>query len=153
MKTTTLCYIEKDEAYLMLHRVKKINDENRDKWIGIGGKVEAGETPHECARREIFEETGLSVNNISYRADITFISDIYGTELMHLFTCDSFSGEVKDECDEGELVWIEKTQIQNLNIWEGDKIFLDLLDKEKRFFHLTLVYQQDTLISHSIEYK
>ena len=111
MKNTTLCYIEKDGAYLMMHRIKKENDENRDKWIGVGGKLENGETPYDCARREVFEETGLQADSLFYRGIITFVSDIYGTEYMHLFTCDKFTGEVKDGCDEGELLWIDKSRI------------------------------------------
>lgn len=153
MKNTTLCYIERDGAYLMLHRVKKKNDENHDKWIGIGGKFEVAETPYECMRREIFEETGLTANSLFYRGIITFVSDQYGTEYMHLFTCDSFSGEMKQNCDEGELLWIDKRKIEELPIWEGDKIFFRLLDSEKRFFSLKLEYEGDNLISHSIEYR
>lgn len=153
MKNTTLCYIEKDGAYLMMHRIKKKNDENHDKWIGIGGKFEAAETPYDCARREIFEETGLSANSLFYRGIITFVSDLYGTEYMHLFTCNNFVGQLKDNCDEGELVWIEKNKITNLPIWEGDKIFLSLLDSEPRFFSLKLEYIGDKLVSHSIEYR
>ncbi len=151
MKNTTLCYIENDGAYLMLHRVKKENDENRDKWIGIGGKIEEGESPSDCARREIFEETGLTVIDISYRGLVTFVSDIYGTEYMHLFTADKFSGCLNSSCDEGELLWVKKSDIYNLYLWEGDKIFLKLLDTEKRFFSLKLVYEGDRLISHTIE--
>lgn len=153
MKNTTLCYIENCGAYLMMHRTKKINDENHDKWIGIGGKLEYGETPHECARREIYEETGLNADTIFYRGIITFVSDLYGTEYMHLFTCNSYSGVLKRDCDEGELVWVEKNKIYELPIWEGDKIFLKLLDEEKRFFSLKLVYEGDKLISHSLEYR
>ena len=153
MKNTTLCYIENCGAYLMMHRTKKINDENHDKWIGIGGKLECGETPHECARREIYEETGLNADTIFYRGIITFVSDLYGTEYMHLFTCNSYSGVLKRDCDEGELVWVEKNKIYELPIWEGDKIFLKLLDEEKRFFSLKLVYEGDKLISHSLEYR
>ena len=153
MKNTTLCYLEKDGAYLMLHRTKKENDENKDKWIGIGGKLEAGETPYECAYREIFEETGLSPNSLRYRGIVTFVSDIYGTEYMHLFTTEDFSRKIKDACEEGELVWVEKSKIPTLNIWEGDKIFLSLLDTEERFFSLKLCYEGDKLIHHKTEFK
>ena len=152
MKNTTLCYIEKDGAYLMLHRVKKENDENKDKWIGIGGKLENGETPFDCARREIEEETGLVATALSYRGIITFVSDLYGTEYMHLFTCNSFSGTIKSECDEGVLTWVSKDKVSTLPIWEGDKIFFHLLNTEKRFFSLKLVYENDKLISHKIEF-
>ncbi len=151
MKNTTLCYIEKDGAYLMLHRVKKKNDENRDKWIGIGGKLEEGESPHDCARREIYEETGLQVNSLSYRGLVTFVSNQYGTEYMHLFTSCDFSGVMHSHCDEGELLWVKKEKIPDLNIWEGDKIFFKLLDTEKSFFSLKLVYEGDRLISHTVE--
>lgn len=151
MLNTTLCYIEKDGAYLMLHRVKKKNDMNHDKWLGIGGKFEDGETPYECARREIFEETGLVPKELYYRGIVTFVSDIYGTEYMHLFTADSFSGKLCETCDEGELEWVRKEDVFSLPIWEGDKIFFKLLDTEKRFFSLKLVYCGDDLVSHEIE--
>ncbi len=153
MKNTTLCYIENDGAYLMMHRTKKTNDENHDKWIGIGGKFEPGETPYDCARREIYEETGLKVDTLFYRGIITFVSDTYGTEYMHLFTSDSYSGNLKKDCDEGKLVWIDKNEICDLSIWEGDKIFLELIKEEKRFFSLKLTYKGDKLISHNVEYR
>ena len=108
MKNTTLCYIEKDGAYLMMHRTKKENDENRDKWIGIGGKLEAGESPYDAARREILEETGVTPVNLRYRGIITFVSDLYGTEYMHLFTADGYVGEINYDCDEGRLEWVKK---------------------------------------------
>lgn len=151
MLNTTLCYIEKDGAYLMLHRVKKKNDMNHDKWLGIGGKFECGESPYECARREIFEETALTAKDLHYRGIVTFVSDIYGTEYMHLFTTDSFTGELCDSCDEGVLEWVRKEDVFSLPIWEGDKIFFKLLDTEKRFFSLKLVYCGDDLVSHEIE--
>jgi 8-oxo-dGTP diphosphatase len=153
MKNTTLCYIENGGAYLMMHRTKKINDENHDKWIGIGGKFEPEETPYECAKREIYEETGLKADSLFYRGIITFVSDLYGTEYMHLFTCNSYSGNLKQDCDEGELVWIDKNKVCQLPIWEGDKIFFKLIDEENRFFSLKLVYVGDRLISHTIEYR
>lgn len=151
MKQTVLCYLEKDGKYLMIHRVKKENDENRDKWIGIGGKIEAGESPYDAARREIAEECSLSVNKLDYRGIITFVSDLYGTEYMHLFTSCEFSGEVSYDCDEGDLCWVKKEDVPMLPIWEGDKIFLSLLDTESRFFSLKLVYQGDNLIDHTLE--
>ena len=151
MKNTTLCYIEKDGAYLMMHRTKKINDENYNKWVGIGGKFEFGETPYDCARREILEETGLVPDTLFYRGIITFVSDRYGTEYMHLFTCNSFSGALKENCNEGELVWINKNEIYDLPIWEGDKIFFRLIDKEEKFFSLKLVYEGEHLVSYNIE--
>ena len=151
MKNTTLCYIEKDNAYLMLHRVKKVNDENRDKWIGVGGKFEPGETPYECAKREIYEETGLVASTLNYRGIVTFVSDLYGTEYMHLFTTSDFTGVIKKSCSEGNLEWVKKKDVPNLPIWEGDKIFLKLLDTDTAFFSLKLEYVGDTLRSHKIE--
>ena len=152
MKHTTLCYLESDGAYLMIHRIKKKNDENHDKWVGVGGKLEAGESPFDCARREIFEETGVSAKNLKYRGFITFVSDIYGTEYMHLFTASEYSGEIDYDCDEGKLEGVKKELVPSLPIWEGDKIFLNLLDNEERFFSLKLCYNGDTLISHELEF-
>ena len=151
MKQTTLCYIEKDDCYLMLHRVKKVQDENKDKWIGIGGKLEENESPFDCIRREIREETGYNSVKLSYRGIITFVSDIYGTEYMHLFKGTDPEGELNSTCDEGELTWVKKADIPLLNLWEGDKIFLNLLDTEKSFFSLKLIYKADTLVDHILE--
>ena len=151
MKNTSLCYIEKDGAYLMIHRIKKKNDENHDKWIGVGGKFEAGESPFDCARREIKEECGVSPKNLRYRGIVTFVSDEYGTEYMHLFTADGYEGEINYNCDEGVLEWVEKEKIPSLPIWEGDKIFFDLLDSEERFFSLKLEYKKDKLINSFVE--
>ena len=152
MFNTTLCYIEKDGAYLMIHRVKKKNDMNKDKWIGVGGKFEPGESPFDCARREIKEETGLEVNKLNYRGIVTFVSDQFGTEYMHLFTADEFEGEIDYNCDEGTLEWVKKEDVSSLPIWEGDKIFFDLLDNEKSFFSLKLSYAGDKLVSHELEF-
>lgn len=152
MKNTSLCYIEKDDKYLMLHRVSKVNDENAGKWIGIGGKFEYGESPEECAAREVFEETGLTLNSLSYRGIVTFVSDEYGTEYMHLFHSDSFCGNIK-ECDEGELLWIDKKKLYELTLWEGDKIFLELLDKSIPHFSLKLTYLGEKLISAVLDGK
>ena len=152
MFNTTLCYIEKDGKYLMLHRVKKKNDMNHDKWIGIGGKLEAEESPFDGARREILEETGLTVDTLSYRGIITFVSDEFGTEYMHLFHTSDFKGTIRKDCDEGNLEWIEKARLLSLPIWEGDKIFLKLLDEKVPFFSLKLCYRGDTLVSHTLEY-
>lgn len=152
MKQTTLCYIEKDGAYLMLHRIKKVNDENHDKWVGIGGKLEAGESPFDCVRRETYEEVGLTLDSLRYCGIITFVSDLYGTEYMHLFHSDAFSGELPADCDEGVPSWVKKENIPSLPIWEGDKIFLGLMDSEKRFFSLKLVYEGDRLVDHVLEF-
>ena len=147
---TTLCYIEKDEKYLMLHRVKKEIDCNKDKWIGVGGKFEAGESPEECLLREVKEETGLTLTSYRFRGLITFVSDEWGTEYMHLFTADAYEGELPEKgleaCDEGELVWVPKSEIEFLNLWEGDKIFLRLLNERKEFFSLKLRYEGEKLV-------
>ena len=152
MLNTTLCYIEKDGAYLMIHRIKKQKDMNKDKWIGVGGKFEAEESPFDCARREIFEETGLKIRNLRYRGIVTFVSNEYGTEYMHLFTSNEYDGEINYDCDEGKLEWVKKEEINSLPIWEGDKIFFKLLDEESRFFSLKLCYEGDKLVSSTIEY-
>ena len=145
MKLTTLCYIEKDNKYLMLHRVKKVNDENHDKWIGVGGKFEPGESPEDCLLREIKEETGLTLKKYDFRGIVTFVSDEWRTEYMHLFTATEYEGEVCT-CDEGELVWVPKADIEKLNLWEGDKVFFRLLEESKDFFSLKLRYEGETLV-------
>lgn len=144
MKQTTLCYIEREGQYLMLHRVKKQHDENQDKWIGVGGKFEDGESPEDCVLREVFEETGLRLTRWRYCGLVTFVSDCWPTEYMHLFHATGFTGTPK-ECDEGELAWIDKRQLAALQQWEGDRIFLKLLDEQVPFFSLKLVYQGETL--------
>ena len=145
MINTTLCYIEKDGCYLMLHRIKNENDINKDKWIGIGGKFEDRESPEDCVLREAREETGLSLIRPSYRGIVTFVSDRYPTEYMHLFHSDRFEGTIRD-CDEGKLEWILKEELMKLPMWEGDKIFLRLLDTERPFFSLKLSYVGDRLV-------
>ena len=144
MKMTTLCYLERGSEYLMLHRVTKKNDENHDKWIGVGGKFEAGESPEDCVVRECFEETGLRLTDYRYRGIVTFVSDKWGTEYMHLFTATGFEGE-QHPCDEGELAWIDKRRLRELTLWEGDRIFLRLLEEDAPFFSLKLVYHGDAL--------
>ena len=144
MKNTSLCYIEQGDSYLMLHRVKKVNDENHDKWIGIGGKFEEAESPEDCMRREMLEETGLTPQKWQYRGLVTFVSDEWGTEYMHLFKCTEFTGEIRG-CDEGVLEWIRKEKLLSLPIWEGDRIFLRLLDTDCPFFSLKLCYSGDKL--------
>ena len=144
MKLTTLCYIEKDDKYLMLHRVKKENDLNHDKWVGVGGKFEPDETPEECMLREVREETGLTLTKYQFRAILTFLSDEWETEYIHLYTASEFTGTLL-ECDEGNLEWIPKSEIDKLKLWEGDKIFFRLLNENRPYFSLKLVYEGDTL--------
>lgn len=142
---TTLCYIEQDGKYLMLHRVKKEQDVNKDKWIGVGGHFEADESPEECLLREVYEETGLTLNEYRLRGVITFLTDCWPTEYMFLYTASSFSGELTD-CEEGTLEWVDKTAVCDLPIWEGDKVFFELLNKDAPFFSLKLRYEGDTLV-------
>ena len=146
MKYSTLCYIENDRGeYLMLHRIKKKNDCNHDKWIGVGGKFEDGESPEECVLREVGEETGLQVHEWRYRGLVTFVSDRWETEYMHLFTATAWTGQIKD-CDEGVLEWIHKDALATLPQWEGDKIFLRLIhDDDTPFFSLKLRYEGEHL--------
>lgn len=145
MKNTTLCYIQREGQYLMLHRVKKKNDVNQDKWVGIGGKFEDKESPEDCLLREVKEETGLTLTSYAYRGLVTFVSDQWETEYMHLFTADQFEGTI-GPCDEGDLEWVDKDKVKDLPIWAGDKIFLDLLTKEVPFFSLKLAYEGETLV-------
>ena len=153
---TTLCYIERDGSYLMLHRVKKENDLNKDKWIGVGGKFEENETPEECLLREVKEETGLTLTSYRLRGVITFISDEWGSEYMFLYTADGYEGQLREDkmkdCAEGVLTWVPKTEIENLTIWEGDKIFFRLLETETRFFSLKLCYKGDELVESKCEF-
>lgn len=144
MINTTLCYIERGDAYLLLHRVKKENDLNRDKWIGIGGKCEEGESPEDCVLREAYEESGLALTAYRYRGLVTFVSDRWPGEYMHLFTADAFEGEIRD-CDEGTLEWVKKSDFSSLPQWEGDKIFLRLIEEDAPFFSLKLRYEGETL--------
>ena len=144
MKNVTLCYIERGDEYLMLHRVKKKNDVNQDKWIGVGGKFEDKESPEDCILRETMEETGLRLTDYRYRGLVTFVNTIYETEYMHLFTATGWVGEI-GECSEGNLEWVRKSEVPNLPIWEGDKIFLKLLADEEPFFSLKLSYAGDIL--------
>lgn len=144
MRQTTLCYIERGSQYLMLHRTKKQNDCNHDKWIGVGGHIEPGETPRDCLLRETLEETGLTLTQYRYRGIVFFRSDGYEPEDMHLFTADAWTG-VQRTCDEGDLEWIEKSRLRELTLWEGDHIFLKLLEDDAPFFRLTLQYHGDRL--------
>ena len=145
MRNTTLCYLYRGREALMLHRVKKAVDENKDKWIGIGGKFEEGESPEDCLLREVREETGLTLTAWRYRGIVTFVSDEWGTEYMHLFTADAWEGDLRQDCDEGVLEWIDRKKLTELPIWEGDRIFLRLLEEEAPFFSLKLRYEGDRL--------
>lgn len=142
---TTLCYIENRDSYLMLHRVRKKDDINKDKWIGVGGHFEEGESPEECLLREVYEETGLRLTSWRFRGIVTFSPDTAPTEYMCLYTADGFTGEI-GACDEGELVWVKKEDVMRLKLWEGDKIFFRLLDEERAFFSLKLNYEGDRLV-------
>lgn len=144
MKNTTLCYIEKNGQYLMLHRTKKENDINHDKWIGVGGKFEENESPEDCLLREVREETGLTLTQFRLCGVITFLSDEWEGEYMYLFHATDYTGQIA-ECDEGVLEWIDKEKAIALPTWEGDKIFLRLMDEGGPFFSLKLRYEGDTL--------
>ena len=153
MKQTTLCYIERDGKYLMLHRIKKANDASHDKWIGVGGKCEKDESPDECMLREAKEETGLDITQWQYRGIVTFISDIWPCEYMHLFSATDWTG-TQLPCDEGDLEWIDKQTLFKLNLWPGDRIFLRLMnDPQQPFFSLKLVYQGDDLVFAKLDGK
>ena len=147
-KLTPLCYIEKDEKYLMLHRVLKKNDINKDKWIGVGGHFEKGESPEDCLLREVKEETGLTLTSYQFRGIITFTFSSQGketdTEYMCLYTANGYEGELIS-CSEGNLEWVNKKDVFSLKLWEGDKIFFRLLKEGRPFFSLKLVYQDDEL--------
>ena len=149
-RLTSLCYIEKDGCYLVLHRTKKEHDENGDKWIGVGGKFEPGESPLECVQREVKEETGLTMANPRFRGIVTFVSDEWGTEYMHLFTCTEFTGTLTD-CDEGELVWLPKAELLTKKMWAGDRLFLKALDERADFFSLKLRYCGEELVESKFE--
>ena len=150
MLNTTLCYIERDNKYLMLHRVKKVNDLNHDKWVGIGGKFLENETPDECLLREVKEETGLTLTDYRLRGVVTFLSDKWEGEYMYLFTATDYTGDMI-ECDEGNLEWVEIDKVYDLPIWEGDKLFVEELRRDRGFFTMMLKYEGDRLVEHSIK--
>lgn len=152
MKNTTLCYLLQGDEVLLLHRIKKKNDLNHDKWIGIGGKFEEGESPEECLLREAWEETGLTLTDYNYRGIVTFVSDEWEGEYMHLYTATGWTGTLK-ECDEGVLEWVGWEKMKALPQWEGDKIFLRLLEEEAPFFSLKLCYEGDRLIYSALNGK
>ena len=147
LMNTTLCYLIRDGKYLMLHRVKKEGDLNRDKWIGVGGKLEAGESPEDCVKREVREETGYTLQTWDFRGIVTFV---YGdiTEYMYLYTSEDFTGEEK-ECDEGCLEWVEISRVPSLPIWEGDRVFFRLLEEGGPFFSLKLSYDVEGKLIHT----
>lgn len=147
MRLTTLCYIEKDDSFLMLYRNKKEQDQSQGKWLGIGGKLDAGESPEDCVLREVYEETGLRLTEYSFRGVVTFISDCWEDELMFMFTASGFEGELTDTCNEGELAWINKDKLMDLSLWEGDRYFLQDLIDGKPLVNMKLTYEGDTLIS------
>ena len=149
-RKTSLVYLERDGKYLILHRTKKAHDENGDKWIGVGGKFESGESPLECVQREVKEETGLTMANPRFRGIVTFVSDEWGTEYMHLFTCTEFTGTLID-CDEGELVWLPKAELLTKKMWAGDRLFLKALDERTDFFSLKLRYRGEELVESKFE--
>ena len=144
MRRSTLCYIYRGDQVLMLHRTRKKNDMNHDKWLGVGGGVEAGESVEMCLLREAKEETGLTLTRYRYRGVVDFASDVYEDEEMHLFTADGFTGELI-QCDEGDLEWIDRSMLLSLPHWEGDAIFLKLLDQDAPFFRLRLEYAGEQL--------
>ena len=146
MYNSTLCYLENPQGeYLMLHRIKKKNDLNHDKWVGVGGKFEDGESPEECVVRETREETGLTLTDYQYRGLVTFVSDQWETEYMHVFTATGWTGS-QIECNEGVLEWIHKDQLMTLPLWAGDKLFLDLIhDPHTPFFSMKLRYEGERL--------
>lgn len=144
MRLTTLCYIERDGKYLMLHRTKKKTDQSHDKWLGVGGKFEDGESPEECMLREVREETGLTLTSYAFRGIVTFVSDCWETEYMHLFTASEYEGVLSD-CEEGELEWVKKEKVSALHLWEGDRLFLERLNGSPDFFSLKLEYKGERL--------
>lgn len=146
MRNTTLCYIQNDKGQtLLLHRVKKENDLNKDKWIGVGGGFEDQESPEDCLLREVYEETGLTLTSYRYRGIVTFVSDRWETEYMHLFTADGYEGDLID-CNEGTLEWVDNARVLDLPTWEGDRIFLRLIAEDAPFFSLKLTYRGETLV-------
>ena len=149
MKNTTLCYIRQGDSYLMLHRCRKENDLNAGKWIGVGGKFEAGESPEECLLREVWEETGLTLTDYCLRGIVTFVSQRWETEYMFLYTADGFTGNLTD-CDEGELEWVPRERVPQLPLWEGDRIFLDLLCRDAPFFSLKLSYDAEDRLTEAV---
>lgn len=150
MILSTLCYIEKDEKYLMLHRTKKKNDINQGKWLGVGGKLEEGESPEECLLREVKEETGLVLKSYQLRGIVTYVSTTWETEYMYVFTANQFEGNLI-ECNEGDLQWIDKKEVIKLPTWEGDKIFIEKIQNSDNFFTVKFEYDGEKLIKYSLK--
>ena len=150
MILSTLCYIEKDGRYLMLHRTKKKNDINKDKWLGIGGKFEKNESPEECIIREVKEETGLTLKSYKLRGIVTYVSTTWETEYMYVFTSNDFTGELI-ECNEGDLQWVDKEKVTELNTWEGDKIFVEKIKNDNMFFTVKFEYDEEKLINYELK--
>ena len=144
MRLSTLCYLEKDGKYLMLHRIYKKNDVNKEKWIGVGGKFEPGDAPEECLKREVYEETGYTLLDYRFRGVLTFICDVQEPEYIFVYTSGHFEGELK-ECDEGVLKWVDKKDVLKLNLWEGDKRMFKYLEEKSMPFSLKLEYERNTL--------
>ena len=153
MIDSSLCYLYRSDEVLMMHRTRKKNDMNRDKWIAVGGRFESGESPEECALREVREETGLRLRSWRFRGIVSFVSDLWGTEYMHLFTSDDFEGEPRRDCAEGTLEWIGKRELLEKPIWEGDRIFLRLLEEDAPFFSLKLRYEGERLVEAVLDGK
>lgn len=147
VKLTTLCYIEQEDRYLMLYRNKKENDQSQGKWLGVGGKLEKGESPEECLLREVKEETGLTLTHYRFCGVVTFVSDIYDGEYMFLYTADHFTGKLTENCEEGELHWLPKSEILRLPMWEGDRYFLEKLVAGEKDIHIKLEYEGDHLVN------
>ena len=153
MKFTTLCYLHRGQQYLMPPRVRKQQDDNRDKWLGVGGKFLEGESPEDCLLREVWEETGLKLEAWQFRGIVTFVSDRLPTEYMHLFTATRWSGQQRTDCPEGDLAWIDRGKLRELTLWAGDRIFLQLLEQEAPFFSLKLCYRGEQLSAASLNGK
>lgn len=150
MILSTICYIEKEGKYLMLHRTKKQQDMNKEKWLGVGGKFEEKESPEECMIREVKEETGLTIKEYKLRGILTFTSTSYETEYIYVFTSNNFEGTLI-ECEEGDLQWVEKEKIRDLNLWEGDLLFIEKIQKENPFFSMKLEYDGDKLLNYEVK--
>ena len=150
MILSALCYIEKDGKYLMLHRTKKKKDINKDKWLGVGGKIEEGESPEECIVREVKEETGLTLKEYQLRGIVTYVSNKWETEYMYVFTANEFEGKLI-ECDEGDVVWIDKEKINTLHTWEGDHLFVEKLLKDDGFFSIKFEYEGEKLLKYKLK--